>query len=159
MGDATLFGGKVEAILKKKTGQDAIMEIDELLTPVFFKNPERLTQPEKNIVYIEQLEHEVNNGGIDQFFVNFAGDNAEETINALKEIRSVKFLRILETAVQQFPDAKPPKDRDERLEVMEGIEEKAGPVWNALDDEFYKYEEDIYGLLIGYIQKNIIDFR
>jgi hypothetical protein len=154
-----LFKGKVEGILSKKTGQDAIMEIDELLTPVFFKNPARLTQPEKNVVFIEQLEHEVNNGGIDQFFVNSSGDNAEETINALREIKSVKFLKILETAVQQFPGAKPPKDRDERLEVMEGIEDKTGPVWSSLDNEFYKYEEDIYGLLTDYIQKNIKDFR
>jgi len=154
-----LFGGKVETILKSKTGQDAIMAVDNLLTPIFYKKPKSLTQSERNIVYIEELEREVNNGGLDQFFVNSSGDYAEETINALKQIRSVRFLKILETAVEQFPNAKPPKDRDERLEVMERIEDKTASIWNALDDEFYKYDEDIYSLMIEYIRANIKEFR
>jgi hypothetical protein len=158
-GDAMLFGGKVEAILKKKTGQDAIIEIDNLLSPVFYKKPQSLSVPERNICYIEDLEREVNNGGLDQFFVNSSGDNTQETISALREIGSVRFLGILESATKQFPEARVPKDRDERMAVMEQIEDKTGPVWDSLDTEFYKYEEDIYGLLTSYINRHIKDFR
>jgi hypothetical protein len=154
-----LFGGKVEAILKKKTGQDAIIEIDNLLSPVFYKKPQNLSMPEKNICYIEDLEREVNNGGLDQFFLNSSGDNTQETITALRQIGSMRFLGILESAAQQFPEARVPKDRDERMAVMEQIEDKTGPIWDSLDTEFYKYEEDIYGLLISYIQGHIKDFR
>ncbi len=154
-----LFGGKVESILKSKTEQDAIMAIDNLLTPVFYKKPKSLTQSERNIVYIEEMEREVNNRGLDQFFVNSSGDYAEETVEALKLIKSIRFLKILETAIEQFPNAKPPKDRDERLEVMERIEDKAAPIWGALDDEFYRYDEDIYNLMIAYVRANVKEFR
>jgi len=154
-----LFGGKVEGILKKKSGQDAMIDIDNLLAPIFYKKPDSLSLPEKNICYIEDLEREINNGGFDQFFYNSSGDNTEETISALREIGSVKFLGILEAASRQFPDAKVPKDRDERFRVMEQIRDKAAPVWDNLDTEFYKYEEDIYGLLMGYLREHIKDFR
>lgn len=135
------------------------MDIDNLLAPIFIKRPDSLSQPEKTICYIEDLEREVNNGGFDQYFVNSSGDNALETVDALRQVKSVKFLKILETAIHQFPDAKPPRDRDARLEIMEGIEDKTEPIWNALDDEFYRYEEDIYGLMIAYIKANIKEFR
>jgi hypothetical protein len=154
-----LFGGKVECILRTKTGQDAVIEIDTLLAPIFCKNPESLSQPEKNICYIEDLEREVNNGGFGQFFLNSSGDNTRETISALKEIGSKRFLSLLELAVQQFPGGKVPTDRDERLEVMEQMEARVESAWDDLTDQFYRYDEDIYGLLIAYIQKNVTDFR
>ena len=154
-----MFGGKVQDILKQKTGQDAVIEIDNLLAPIFYEKPDSLSQPERNICYIEDLEREVNNGGFDQFFLNSSGDNTQETILALKEIGSTRFLSLLESATQQFPSGKVPRDRDERLEVMEQMEERTESAWNDLDDQFYMYDEDIYGLLIAYIQKNIKDFR
>lgn len=154
-----MFGGKVEGILNNKTGQDAIIDIDNLLTPIFYKKPGKLSLPERNICYIEELEREVNNGGFNQFFFNSSGDYTHEVISALKEIGSVKFLQIVESAARQFPDARVPKDTDARGTIIEEIEEKADPVWSKLDDEFYKYEEDIYGLMIEYIRKNIRDFR
>jgi hypothetical protein len=157
--DDVMFGGKVEGILKNKTGQDAIIDIDNLLSSIFYKKPHSLSLPEKNICYIEELEREVNNGGLDQYFANDSGDNIEEAISALKEIKSAEFLKILESAARQFPDGRVPKDRDERLAVMEKIRDKSEGVWSELDDEFYKYEEDIYGLLTDYIHKNIKDFR
>ena len=154
-----MLGGKVDDVLSKKTGQDAIIEIDSLLAPIFYEKPDSLSQPERNICYIEDMEREVNNGGFGQFFLNSSGDNTQETISALKEIGSERFLFLLESATQQFPGGKVPRDRDERLEVMEQMEDKAESAWSDLDDQFYEYEEDIYGLLVSYIQKNIEDFR
>lgn len=159
MGDEMLFGGKVERILGKKTGQDAVIEIDKLLAPIFIEKPEKLSLSEKNFCYIEDLEREVNNGGFDQFFVNSSGDNTMETISALRDIGSKRFLSLLEAAAAQFPDSKVPKDRDAREAIVEQIEDKAGQAWDKLDEEFFKYDEDIYGLIIGYIRKNIKDFR
>lgn len=109
-------------ILKSKTGQDAVIEIDYLLAPIFCRNPQNLSRPEKNICNVADLEREFNNGGFGQFFLNSSGDNTRETISALKEIGSKRFLSLLELAVQQFPGGKVPTDRDERLEVMEQME-------------------------------------
>jgi hypothetical protein len=150
-------GRKIEEILNKKTGQDAIIEIDDILSQIFYSNPDVLTQCEKNIVFIEELEREVNNGGFSQYFYNSSGDYAMETITALKTVKSKIFLELLNNAVKKFPDGTVPKDRDERDELLETMEDDS--VWDSLDESFYQYEEDIYSLMIDYIKNNMKEFR
>jgi hypothetical protein len=154
-----LLGKKIDKIINNKNKEDAIIEIDNLLTPIFYKNVEKLTLCEKNIVYIEELEREVNNGGFSQYFFNSSGDFAKETLNALNTIGSKIFLEILESAVNNFPDGIVPIDRDERQEILAELEEKDEELWEEMDNKFYKYEEDIYELMIEYIKENINDFR
>jgi hypothetical protein len=159
-GKDTMFSEKkIEKIIKNKSGQEVIIEIDNLLSPIFYKNPDKLTLSEKNIVYIEELEREINNGGFDQYFYNSSGDYAMETINALEIIESKIFLNLLKMAVNKFPNGIVPKDRNERQKILLEITEDNEELWNDLDEEFYKYEEDIYKLLIEYIKNNINDFR
>jgi len=153
-----LLGKKIEKILKNKTGQDAIIEIDNLLTKIFYENPSKLSLPEKNIVYIEELEHEINNGGFNQYFSNSSGDNSNETLEALKIIKSKVFYDILKNAIDKFPNGVVPKDRGERENIVTKIDKEV-ELWNYLDNEFYKYEEDIYKLMVEYIKNNIKDFR
>lgn len=111
------------------------------------------------ITHIEELEREVNNGGFSQFFFNTSGDFTEETVQALKDIGSTKFLGLVESAVTQFPKSFVPRDQMERAEILEDIEDEAGPIWDDLNIEFYKYEEDIYALMRNYILGNIKKFR
>jgi hypothetical protein len=146
-------------IIENKEGQDAIIEIDNLLSPIFYKNPEKLTLAEKNFVYIEDLEREVNNGGFEQYFFNSSGNYTIETINALKIIGSEIFLNLLEKAVKTFPNGIVPKDRNERQKVLLDIRDINEEIWIDLDRQFYKYEEDIHKLLIDYIKNNINEFR
>jgi hypothetical protein len=150
---------KTEKILKNKDGQEAIIEIDNLLSPIFYENPEKLTLCEKDIVYIEEFEREVNNGGFSQYFQNDSGNYTEETVNAFKAIGSKIFLNILENAINKFPNSLVPKNNDERNEVLMELESNNENLWTELDNKFYEYEEDIYELLIEYIKKNINDFR
>ncbi|MCL1865263.1 MAG: DMP19 family protein [Spirochaetes bacterium] len=153
------FGKKTEKIIKNKDGSEAIIEIDNLLSPIFYKNHEKLTLSEKIFVYIEELEREVNNGGFDQYFFNSSGDCTMETINALEIIGSKVFLNLLKKAVNKFPNGIVPKDRNERQKILLEITENNKELWNDLDKEFYKCEEDINKLLIDYIKNNINDFR
>jgi hypothetical protein len=154
-----LFVNKVEAILKKQSGQDAIIAIDNLLTPLFYSNPDKLSLPEKNIVYVEELEREINNGGFNQFFFNGAGDYTEETIDALSAIGSKVFLEILTQARREFPPGRFPRDRSQRQAILKDMPEKSNDVWERLDQRFMRYEEDIHHLLVKYIKINITEFR
>ncbi len=154
-----IFTGKVKNILKEMSGEKAIMAIDNLLTPIFYSEPDELSKEEKVIVYIEELEREINNGGFSQFFFNSAGDFTEEIIQALKTVGSTKFLVLVESAKAQFPNSYVPKDRAQRQEILEHIEELADLVWDNLDGQFYKYEEDIYSLMRTYMINNITNFR
>ncbi len=146
---------KIKNILSKKNGERAIFEVYQILSPLFYTNPDNLSRFEKNIVFIEELEQEVNNGGFNQFFFNTAGDYTFEILKALDEIGSTKFLDILEKAIDVFPDRNIPKEMELRREILEQIEDTADPIWNELDMEFYKYEEDIHKLMVDYIKENI----
>jgi len=139
--------------------EDAVMEIHEVLQNAHTENPKNLTKPEANIFLIEELESEINSGGFDAFFWNSYGDLANETLVALKEIKSCKWSDIFERAMAQFPDSEVPKNRDKRQEVMGKIEDTTEDAWNKLDDEFCDYEEDIHKLLIDYIESNSENFR
>lgn len=154
-----LIMGKVESILSQKTGQDAIIEIDDLLSGIYYSNPEQLTQAEKNIVYIEELEREINNGGFSQFFYNSAGNIAHELIAALEKVGSIFILGLVKSAVSEFPDGIVPRDSVKRQKLLKQIEDKSSDKWEKLDQQFYKYEEDIYSMLIEYIKSNIKDFE
>ena len=149
----------VSDILNQKGGQDAIIDIDNLLTPIFYSNPEMLSEEEKIIVFIEELEREINDGGFNQFFFNSAGDYYSEILSALKQIGSVKFYNLLQRSSKPFPNESVPTDRNKRQEILEQMEDKANELWYDLDLEFYKYEEDIYELQINFINNNIEKFR
>lgn len=73
---------------------------------------------------------------------------------SLKAIAAEKTASILQQAIDQFPNSIIPKDRDQRTEVLEQIEEAANKVWDELDQFFYKYEDDLNALNIAYIKKN-----
>ena len=47
---------------------------------------------------VEAVEDEVNNGGFHQFFYNNAGDNTEETIQALEAIGATRNGRYCEAS-------------------------------------------------------------
>ena len=150
---------KIEKILKTETGQAAIMKIDEILSKEFYTDPSKLSEQEKNIVYIEEMEREVNNGGFNQFFFNTSGDYTNELINSLKEIKSKIFLKIVEEAIMEFPGGIVPSNSDERQKILEEIQERSENKWEKLTQDFFKYEEDLYSLMIKYINENIEKFR
>lgn len=154
-----LFKRKVKKILDEQAGEKAIMAIDMLLTPIYYSKPDKLSDEEKTIVYIEALEREINNGGFSQFFFNSSGDDTEETVRALRNVGSKKFLGLLISAIEQFPNAYVPKDPVERQHILERVEATARQTWNDLDTEFYKYEEDLYSLMRNYMLANIKSFR
>jgi hypothetical protein len=112
----------------------------------------------KILFIIEELEREVNNGGFNQFFFNSSGDYIMETLNALEIIQSKNCYDILKRAIEKWPNNYLPSDRYERQDILLDIDSEYD-LWEDLDTEFYKYEEDIYSLLLKYIRENIENFR
>ena len=120
---------------------------------------DKLTEPQKNFYYNQNLEREVNNGGFNQFYLNPSGDFAHETVNSLKEIGAHKTAEILQKANDQFPDKTVPKDREKRQETLEQIEDAANKIWEELDQKFFTYEDDLNSLNMDYVSKNRNDFK
>jgi penicillin V acylase-like amidase (Ntn superfamily) len=67
---------------------------------------------------MDALEAEVNNGGFHQFFYNSAGDNTEDTIQALEIIGAATMAEITRRAAAMFPGRMPPRDRFLRQDVL-----------------------------------------
>src|SRR5690554_5542065 len=130
---------KLNELLILEDLNDAIIELDNFICEL--------------CDYGESLDREINNGGFNQYFINSSGDNSHETILSLKSIGADKTATILQKAIEQFPDKAVPKDRDERIEVVEQIEEIADEIWSELDEKFYEYEDDLNSLNIEYIKK------
>ena len=113
-----------------------------------------LTQPEKVFIFIDMLEAQVNNGGFDQFFFNSTGTYAHECLDAYNQIGAFKTTAIIYEAIKNFPTLPVPKDTTTRRLLMQNLDDSTGEAWNTLDEQFYKYEEDIAGLVIDYIKKH-----
>lgn len=150
---------KILNILNEKDGQQAIIEIWDIIDKAYMESPNELTKYELNFYLIETFIMEIHSGGFDSFFVNSYGDLTNETLVALKEVGSCTFKNIFEKAIAQFPNNIVPKNINERLKIMEQIRDTVDEIWDMLDNECYKYEEDIDELLIKYIKNNIEYFR
>ena len=146
----------IERLLSATDKNKSIIEIDNFICKlcVWGDELDRLTEPQKNFYFNQELEREVNNGGFNQYFSNSSGEFAHKTILSLKLIGADKTADILQNAIDQFPDKSVPKDRDERQEILEKIQENANEIWDKLDQKFFAYEDDLNSLIIEYVRQN-----
>lgn len=93
---------------------------------------------------IEELEMEVNNGGLNQYFLN-AGHNCFETLRELRKTKKFKTAAVLQKAIVLVnPSKLPEKALIEKLQkraVDELFNEQVSDQLNKLDEEFYKYPD------------------
>jgi hypothetical protein len=120
---------------------------------------ETLRPAERVVWCLSGLEREVNNGGFHLFFVNSAGDEARETVEALRAIGAARTASLVERAMAVFPGGAPSADRDTRQEQVAALPEEAHAEWEALDPIFFRYEEDLTALLRAYVTQHVADFR
>ncbi len=151
----------VEKIIKSTDDTNKIIiEIDNYICELcqWGEKMENLSNLQKCFYFNQNLEREINNGGFSQYFFNSSGDYALETIESLNLIGANKTAKILEKAIAQFPESKVPIDKVLREEILEQIEEKANIVWEQLDDEFVKYDDDLNSLNLEFVKKNLDSF-
>ncbi len=151
----------LDKLLVSDNLNNSIIEIDNYVEELceYGERLEKLTEAQKTFYYNQCLEREVNNGGFNQYFYNSSGDYSHETIEALKAIGANRTSSILQKAISQFPNKLAPKDRDERIALLQQIENFANEKWDELDKEFYKYEDNLNELNIEFIKRNKNDFQ
>lgn len=150
----------LDSLLASKDTTEIILTIRNYINNLTIDDGlNHLTEAQKNFYYIQELEDEVNNGGFDQYFYNSSGDNAHETLLALKTIRANNCLKLMENAVSEFPDHTVPKERVRRQEILSKIEKEAQKVWDNLDNKFYTYPDNLDSLNLIYIKANRNNFN
>ncbi|WP_425618421.1 DUF4375 domain-containing protein [Anatilimnocola sp. NA78] len=95
---------------------------------------------------------DVGNGGHSQFFMNPVGAYANETLEALKELRLQKVHGILSLAIAAFPGSQVPKDWKDRNDMVEGFTDEVLAEWSRLDRELYSVDSDCWPTLQRYLQ-------
>ncbi len=128
---------------------------EDFVGDLMARMPEQISESAKEGVLsqIAWLDTEVNNGGFHQFFYNFSGELAMETLESLRTIGSVETLGLLEEACNLFPDGKPPKDQTERHQALEQFTLEQHEVLDDLNERYYSRREDVHLLLRTYWEK------
>jgi hypothetical protein len=109
-----------------------------------------LRPAEKTFVCIWGLEKEINNGGLYQYFFNPSGDHAQHAPEALAAIGARRTMTILQSANAIFPDGGPSADRVRRQEQLDSLSDEAAEELDRLDEEFFRYPDDLSDLLARY---------
>ncbi len=120
---------------------------------------EKLSKSQTALYLTYEFDKEVKNGSFDQYFFNSSGDNAHETLTALQTIGAAQTARLLQECIDVWPDQVVPKDRDNRRDAMEALEDEAKTVWKDCTGRFYRGEESIPELLFAYIDSRPEEFE
>lgn len=146
----------IDKILNSQDDNKVILEIGKLITDKLGLNEDLnlLTDTGKIFVYIDTLEREVNNGGFHQFFFNNSGQYSYEALDAYQRIKAFKTADIISKAISLFPLTTIPKDTELRRQIIDTVDNSIVDEWDKLDQEFYKYEDNISKLLIDFIKLN-----
>ncbi|MCH2235593.1 MAG: DMP19 family protein [Crocinitomicaceae bacterium] len=150
----------IELILAMEDHTEAVIELDEQLNEKtnYGEDLSKLTESEKTVLFIENLEIEVNNGGFHQFYSNSSGDYSLETYEALLTIGADSMAKIMNDANSILPNKTIPSNRTERINILEEHEDQLWDKWEECDSKFYEYPDDLIELLYTFISKNKADF-
>ena len=144
-------------IINDKNEQDALLTILDIIQKKcdYGQKMDKLTDGERIIYLIGDVEGEVNNGGFSQYFFNSSGKYANEAISALKTVGAEYTSSLLEQAMKIYKNGPTSESRNEPEEdLTEDQEEKL----NELDNKFYEYKDNLSKLQIEYIKNHITDF-
>jgi hypothetical protein len=116
-----------------------------------------LNEFEKTFIYLDILEQNVTDGGFIQFFFNSSGQFTHEVFQAYLSIKAENTVDILTKAIYLFPEMPVPKNLRIRQQIL--MEKDSNiDLWDEIDTEFYKYEDNIISLTLAYVRNNIAHF-
>ena len=117
-----------------------------------------LSVAERDVLAIEALEREVNNGGYGQFFANSSNEYTQTIVAALRRIGCAKTALITEESIAALPEgthfssasleaemARQDDQRDTQLEIC--------------DQAYFSAREDIASALIRYLDQHRDELR
>lgn len=150
----------LDRLLTSENINNSIIELDDFICErcAWGDNMDNLTPAQKTFYYNQNLEREVNNGGFDQYFLNSSGDFAHETIGALRTIGADHTAEILQCAIDLFPGKRVPRNREERISILEKIRPNASDEWAQLDEMFFAYKDNLNALNFEYVKRNQTEF-
>jgi Domain of unknown function (DUF4375) len=118
---------------------------------------DNLSDTERRLIAVDAMNGEVLDGGFKQYLSDSLGGDVEVALAGLKEMGATGTVQIVERAMSQFPNSKPPTDYNQRNAVMDKIGLTADPIWQKCDDAFYAFKEDLDALELAYAKRKRAD--
>jgi Domain of unknown function (DUF4375) len=117
-----------------KIGDDGNL-YGEVERRIYKNGTDGLTGPERDIYVIAELEAEIYNGGLVQYFENSSGRNALEALAALGRVGLAGPKAAFACALTAFPNSKPNRNREARAKELEKWGEAAeGEMFETIGD-------------------------
>lgn len=114
----------------------------------------------RQVRLITIFDTELCMSGMDMWLQTHGGKWAPETVAALREIGASRSAEVLSRALSVFPGGAPPRDVDEREDLLQALllPERC---WDVLTDEYRAVatDEDVDALLVAYVRKRAAQFR
>lgn len=96
-----------------------------------------LTEVERVYLAVWELEAEVMNGGLNQYFYNSAGSGAHTALRGLTTIGAHDTARAFAEAIAVFPGGHVPEGDDERWEAIQAMDDEQLEVWDQHPSEVF----------------------
>lgn len=118
---------------------------------------ESFTQDERIWFNVQCLTAAVNDGGLISYYYNSGADYMEETLDDLNKLEAQQVIAVLGKVNELFPNAKPPKDIEQRNVTIDswGENEAIEELLDIVDDEFYQLVDGLELKLEPVIQRVI----
>lgn len=156
-----------EDVLKQIPDEELVLAVHDYITETILENNfedeyKIIKKQSKGIQYIWcvwWLEAEVNNGGFNQYFYNSSGQFAEEAYEACEGIGAHKTASIVQEAIKILFNEMDLYRKTKEAGTLEAFMESYNETeLGRCDEEFYKYQDNLNGLIVTYIRSHYQEF-
>jgi len=123
------------------------------------KKWEGLTELQQNFYAVYELDAEVNNGGLHQYFSNSSGEHAREALRGLYAIGMPERAKRLKKEFDRFGVNGPSKDPTIFVGQLDKLSKTSEDPFDAYDTAYYSDKSSIAAYLAKYAVKNKESFK
>lgn len=83
----------------------------------------QLNEGQRNVLAVAICRSEVSNGGVDQFFLESAGNIWPQAVAGLHAIKADRYTKLLKKVLALFPEDSAPIEQGKRNEILQSLSE------------------------------------
>ena len=120
------------------------------------------SEPLRNLMFVLDMDGQVNNGGWDQYLFNATGEHFEETYRALRAIGMKEYAAIMDRIRALFPGKRVPKNTYQRRRLLDKIytnsddPDRMVEQWNRWDEQYYDLQELFRRRVVDYAERYLL---
>lgn len=138
-------------------GEDYVIKMIKTLCDMY--GTEIAKMPDKAQVFMDVTYFKgcFDDGGLDGFLNNPAGDRALETLAALDKIGAKQTRTLLERACSVYPGGLVPREIEQRQRLVDG-DDGVWTLWDEIEQAIAADPDDIDALVITWLEQHKQDF-